>query len=80
MRRLLRKFKKRFYPLYWSWKRRKESLTHGLPPYSEILLEEKKLRLALADAERMSDKEDIAFINGKLDALKWLKRYGTTED
>jgi hypothetical protein len=79
MSKLLRKIKKAFYPYYWAHLRRVESLTHGLPPYSEILLEEKRVSLALADAERVGKPDDIAFIKGKLDIISWLKRYGNPE-
>lgn len=75
MRRLLRKAKKRFHPFIWAWQRRKESLTHGLPPYSEILLLEKELESQLAIAERNRVEKDVSVLNGKLEIISWLKRY-----
>lgn len=79
MSKLLRKIKKVFYPYYWAHLRRVESLTHGFPPYSEVLLEEKRLSLELAVAERLGKVEDIALTKGKLDMISWLKRYGNSE-
>lgn len=79
MPKLLRSLKKKFYPYYWAYLRRKESLTHGLPPYSEILMEEKRMSLLLADAERNGRETDACLLRGKLELISWLKRYGDTE-
>ena len=75
----LRSLKKRFYPYYWAYLRRKDSLTHGFPAYSEVLVEEKRLSLLLAETERAGRNDDIFFIKGKLEMISWLKRYGDSE-
>lgn len=79
MSKLLRRLKKPFYPYYWAYLRRKESRTHGLPTYSEILLKEKEIQLALADAERAKIEKEAEVLRGQLEVFTWLKRYGNPE-
>ena len=76
MSKLLRRLKKPFYPYYWAYLRRKESLSHGLPSYVEILEKEKELNLALADAERSKLGNEAEILRGQLEVFSWLKRYG----
>lgn len=77
MSKLLRRLKKKFYPYYWAYLRRKESLTHGLPSYSEILQKEKELEEELAVAERSKLEKEAAVLSGQLEVFSWLKRYAS---
>lgn len=76
MSKLLRRLKKPFLPYYWAYLRRKESMTHGLPTYSEILIKEKEIQLALANAERSRIENEAEVLRGQLEVFSWLKRYG----